>query len=280
MNEFVLESEEFRRELQNSPHEAGEVEFLRSVLRPGMHVIEAGANRGVTAVAIAREIGSVGRLYTFEPVPEFYEELKASLVRNDAQNVSAHQLALSNQPGRIELYKRGGESGITPAEDAEMLRVEATNIADFVAEHKIDRVDLLYLDCEGSELLVLRGAKRILEEQGPQIFCELHREYLKELGHSADDVTTLLTGIGYDVRPLQVENLDAETSLDDCSHIYASRPAPSQADELRRRIEDLKSRLPAHSVRASMLIELEELEEQLEWAIQESKSAESDSTEQ
>ncbi|RLC63381.1 MAG: hypothetical protein DRI48_08510, partial [Chloroflexi bacterium] len=72
MNEFVLESEEFRRELQNSPHEAGEVEFLRSVLRPGMHVIEAGANRGVTAVAIAREIGSEGRLYTFEPVPEFY----------------------------------------------------------------------------------------------------------------------------------------------------------------------------------------------------------------
>lgn len=35
-------------------------------------------------------------------------------------------------------------------------------------------------------------------------------------------------------------------------------------NELRERIEDLKARLPKHSVPAVMLIELEDLEEELE----------------
>jgi polyhydroxyalkanoate synthesis regulator phasin len=35
-------------------------------------------------------------------------------------------------------------------------------------------------------------------------------------------------------------------------------------DELERRIADLKARLPRHSVPASMLIELDDLEEELE----------------
>ena len=84
MNGFVFGAEEFQRELRDSPHHAGEVEFVQSVLSPGMHVIEAGANRGVTAVAIAKKIGGKGHLYAFEPVPEFYVELQRSLLRNDA----------------------------------------------------------------------------------------------------------------------------------------------------------------------------------------------------
>jgi hypothetical protein len=39
--------------------------------------------------------------------------------------------------------------------------------------------------------------------------------------------------------------------------------------ELERRITDLKARLPKHSVPPSMLIELDELEEELEQAQQE-----------
>ena len=46
-----------------------------------MSVIEAGANRGVTAVTIARQISDRGHLYAFEPVPEFYLEPKANLLR-------------------------------------------------------------------------------------------------------------------------------------------------------------------------------------------------------
>ena len=264
MNSFTFDSEELQRELKDNPHHAGEVEFLRSVLRPGMHVIEAGANRGVTAVATAREIGTEGRLYAFEPVPEFYAELKENLRRNDAENVSAHQLALSNRRGRIQFYKHGGGSGITPAEDAENLYVEATTVTDFLAEQGEARIDFLNLDCEGSELLVLQGARNVLEDHGPQIFCEIHRDYLGSLDQSADDVAGLLSELGYEVRPLRVEELNAESSVEECSHVYARKPSRErEMKELREKIADLKGRMPIHSARPAMFQELEELEERL-----------------
>ena len=90
MISFLFDSEALQAELRNSPHEAGEVAFLQSVLRPGMSVIEAGANRGVTAVAIARQMSDRGHLYAFEPVREFHLELKANLLRNGVKNVSVH----------------------------------------------------------------------------------------------------------------------------------------------------------------------------------------------
>ena len=42
-----------------------------------------------------------------------------------------------------------------------------------------------------------------------------------------------------------------------------------QITELKKRIADLKARLPKHSIPPAMLIELEDLEEELEQATQE-----------
>jgi Mg2+ and Co2+ transporter CorA len=47
--------------------------------------------------------------------------------------------------------------------------------------------------------------------------------------------------------------------------------------ELEDRIDEIKKSIPAHSVRAAMLIELEELEEELE-QLQEAASGESDAS--
>ena len=43
----------------------------------------------------------------------------------------------------------------------------------------------------------------------------------------------------------------------------------TQITELKKRVADLKARLPKHSIPPAMLIELEELEEELERAMQE-----------
>jgi len=190
-----------------------------------MRVIGVGANRGVTTVAVAREVGSSGHVYAFEPVPEYYAALKANLARNAADNASAHQLALSNRTGRIRFYKHGEGSGITPTDDAEVLWVEATTVGNFLSEQETTTIDLLNLDCEGSELLALEGAEAVLQEQSPQVFCEIHHEYLKELGQSVTDVASFLSRLDYTVQPLDVEKPGEKVSLEECSHIWArSRP--------------------------------------------------------
>jgi len=215
------QSDGFRHDLESSPHHAGEVAFLRSIAEPGMVVVEGGAHKGVTALALGEAVGNAGHVYAFEPVPDHYSELRANLSRQGVGNVSAYELALSDQTGRIPFYKRDDGSGITPANGGERIWVEATTVTEFVIVEEIDRVELLHLDCEGSELLVFRGARAVMEKHKPQVFCEVHREYLDELGQSVEDVIGYLQGLGYETRLVQVENLDAETSVDRCSHVYA-----------------------------------------------------------
>jgi len=186
MISFLFDSEALQAELRNSPHEAGEVAFLQSILRPGMSVIEPGANRGVTAVAIARQ--------------------------------------MSDRHERIRFYKHGAGSGITPEEAAEVLDVEAIAIMDFLTEQREDRIDFMNPDYEGSELLVLRGAQSVLEKHGPQVFCEIHHGYLHSLRQSANDIVGFLSDFGYRTKALEVEDLYAESSVAECSHIYAWRP--------------------------------------------------------
>ena len=226
MDEFTYDSPAFQRELQNQAHPAGEVRLLKSMAKPGMRVIDIGANRGLTTVALARNVGSRGHVYAFEPVPEYYDALKANLARNAADNVSAHQLALSNRTGQIRFHKHGQGSGITPTDDAELLWVEATTVASFLSEQVTSRIDILNLDCEGSELLVLEGAEAVLQEQSPQIFCEIHHEYLKELGQSVVDVARFLSRLDYVVEPLDVEKPEKKVGLEECLHIWARAYQP------------------------------------------------------
>lgn len=226
MDEFTYNSPVFQRELQNQAHPAGEIRFLKSIAEPGMRVIDIGANRGLTTVAVAREVGIRGHVYAFEPVPEYYDVLKANLARNAADNVSVHQLALSNRTTRIRFYKHGQGSGITPTDDAELLWVEATTVGDFLGEQETSRIDILNMDCEGSELLVLQGAEAVLQEQSPQIFCEIHHEYLKELGQSVRDVASLLRRLDYVIQALDVEKPAEEVDLEKCSHIWARAYQP------------------------------------------------------
>ncbi|MFW6159499.1 MAG: FkbM family methyltransferase [Planctomycetota bacterium] len=267
MTPFLYDSTGFQAELAESPHHAGEVAFLQSISTPGALAVEVGTNRGVTAIAIGRAIGRQGHLDAFEPIPEYYTELEQNLAANRGDNITAHKLALSDRAGRVRFYKDGGGSGITPADGARALSVQATTLTEFLAGRSPGRIDLLHMDCEGSELLVLQGARAVLEEQAPRIFCEIHRPKLARLGQSAGQVARFLVELGYDVRPVQVEDLDAEVDLEQCSHIFARRRIDdARVEELKEQIADLKARIPAHSVRPGMIQELEDLEEQLKAA--------------
>jgi len=71
MQIFIYNSPAFKTFLKDHPHERGEVKFLESIVEEGMNVIDIGANIGITTVAIAKKIGKGGRLYSFEPLPEY-----------------------------------------------------------------------------------------------------------------------------------------------------------------------------------------------------------------
>jgi len=225
MEPFVYDSEEFQAELAESAHARGEVAFLESMAKPGTNALDVGANRGVSTVALARKVGAAGHVYAFEPVPEYHAVLTDTLRRNQAENVSTFQLALGERRGRIPFYKHGGGSGIAPADDAEQIQVPVTTVSRFLIEHRPLSIDLISMDCEGSELDVLRGAGELLRNGGPDIFCEVHHGALEGLGQTVRMLAAFLEDLGYAIQPIAIEEAGQEVNLDECTHLRASKTA-------------------------------------------------------
>ena len=222
MAEDFICNDVFREELKQEPHHYGEVVFVESILEKGMNVIEVGGHTGVTAIAIGKAVGEAGHVYVFEPVPEYFSILKKNVKKNTMHNITLFNTGLSSTQGRVLFYKHGGGSGVTEADDAEKIEVEMTTLNDFLPNENINcPVDVINMDCEGSELNVLKGGMNILKKDHPAIFSEVHSGYLKQLNQSVNGIVDFLKGLSYQVRPVQVENLDNEMTYEECSHIYA-----------------------------------------------------------
>jgi len=214
---------EFDDFLENHPHEAAEVRFLESVLQPGMKAMDVGANMGVTTMAISRRIGQEGEVYAFEPVPRYFHMLERNLSVNSLDNVKAFPLALTDHVGTVGLYDRDLSSGIVSEEGAPKLEVSSTTIDDFTEEQAVDRIDLIAMDCEGSELLVLRGAENTLRTNRPSVFCEIHHGFLSQLGQSASDIFEYLRHLGFKVRALCDTEMRTADNIESSEYLVAHR---------------------------------------------------------
>jgi len=220
MELFLYNSAAFNDFMQHNSHEAGEVKFLESIVKEGMNVIDIGANIGITTVAVAKRIGG-GKLYSFEPVPEYFGILQKNLSANELENTEAFQLAVTDRLETIDFYQQGGFSGIIPAQGAKKFRANTTTIDRFLSDEKIDRIDLINMDCEGSELLVLREAKETLRKNKMKIFCEIHHDFLKQLGQSIGDLVKYLQSLEFEVQSVSLNDVKVGNNFEKCDYIYA-----------------------------------------------------------
>ena len=80
-----------------------EMDFLRHWLRPGMTVIDIGANHGVYSLPMARLVGPTGQVFAYEPGSETRVLLERSRDLNAATNLDISSLALSDgeREGRL-----------------------------------------------------------------------------------------------------------------------------------------------------------------------------------
>jgi FkbM family methyltransferase len=223
MELFLYDSPAFKDFLKDNPHEAGEVKFLELISQEGMHAIDIGANIGITTVAIAKRIRGVGKLYSFEPVPEYSNILKENISSNGLENVKVYEIAVTDQVGRAPFYERELSSGITFEQGAKKFEVPTTTIDRFLTAEKIVRVDLINMDCEGSELLVLRGAEETLSKNKVKIFCEIHHDFLKQLGQSVEDIIQYLQGLEFQVQSVSLDDLKTGNNFENCEYIYATK---------------------------------------------------------
>ena len=146
-------------------------EILWRLARPGMNVIDAGANIGIMTSLLAHRTATEGRVYAFEPHPSLYSTL-AENIRRFRQIYSTMLIplpfALSNHEGIVQLTwtdafrkNRGLASVSKTSSDTGGIDVPCTCLD---ALFPTAQIDILKIDVEGHESQVLEGAQSLLTD--------------------------------------------------------------------------------------------------------------------
>ncbi len=179
----------------------GETDLFQRLVRPGNHVIDAGAHVGVHTLAFARLVGPRGRVFAFEPQRLLHQTLAANVALNSVCNVYTHHMALGAKSGSLWLaddvdYSRAANFGgvrlaaVSRRADDERprYRLPMVRLDDFYDQ---PRLDFLKIDVEGMEADVLRGAEGLIRRHRPIIYAENDRK------EGARDMLELLGRHGY-----------------------------------------------------------------------------------
>jgi FkbM family methyltransferase len=133
------------------------ISLMSAALRPGMTVVDAGANIGYVSVKASKLVGPAGKVFCVEADPGNVPILQTNLWRNGCTNATVLPVAAWSERAELNLtvFPDGGgacshvSSG--PVEDS---AVPAYRLDELIDE----RVDYLKVDCEGTDHIVLSGA--------------------------------------------------------------------------------------------------------------------------
>lgn len=166
----------------------------RGRLRHGARVFDIGAHQGVVAMMLADLVGPAGQVIAIEATPHNAEVARRNAELNGLPQIRVVHAAGADVPGTLHFSPR--MNGHVAARDEASVSVRAVTVDELTAEH--GPPDVLFVDVEGFELHVLRGARRTLENHRPDLFVEVHMQAGLERFGDADDLLALIPP-GYDV---------------------------------------------------------------------------------
>jgi FkbM family methyltransferase len=153
-----------------------EIAFVRRWLRPGMRVVDIGANRGVYALTMAKRVAPEGRIWAFEPTTEAVAALARSAATNKLPNLQPIQMALGDQEGVAELH-RNADSELNSLVHRYEQALESESVTVSTLDHQQaalhwGTIDFVKIDAEGMGLAILDGGARFFAEQSPLVMFE------------------------------------------------------------------------------------------------------------
>lgn len=169
---------------------------IKDFLRKCDCAIDVGANIGGLSVAMSRIVGRRGKVVAFEANPHLESWLRNDLKANRARNVVVATKAVSIRSGeKVKFYCDDSLFGVSSGfekrgETWTEVEVETVSLDDYCREHELTP-KVIKIDVEGAEILVLRGAERLLTEGGPVVALEYQAK------HGANDPLVFLAEHGY-----------------------------------------------------------------------------------
>lgn len=187
--------------------ESETLDLMAKLLRRGDTYVDVGANIGQHALWGAQCVGAEGRVLAIEPNPEICRQLLVQRRLNRMEKrMEVAALALSDRPEVLTFeappfWNLGLSRQLTQGQEflgLEQFHVATTRLHELCQIRGIQRIRLLKIDTEGSELAVLGG----FFEPG-KILCEnIIFEYMPQdfsYGKTPEDYLRLLRKEGYEI---------------------------------------------------------------------------------
>jgi FkbM family methyltransferase len=189
------------------------VKCFREVIRPGMVVVDIGANMGYYTLLASRLVGAQGKVVAIEPELNNLHYLAKNITENSCDNVFVVPYAAGDASKPTILYlshpSRSGHSIIKPDTTASTTRNQkAVMIAldSFLPKEFYPQV--IKMDIEGAELLAIDGMEQILKNNPLEaIIVECPENGASMQGSSQHALLSRLRGFGFQCRHLDAHNV-------------------------------------------------------------------------
>lgn len=199
---------------------------LYSLVKPGMHIMDIGANIGETALEFSRLTTGSGVVYAFEPDPDTLKKLRHHITINNAKNINVIDYALGSESGFSFLGKNEYNSGGNSITASEGTKINIHTADSFVESNGISRIDFIKIDVEGYEARVLSGAQQLITKFKPVIFAEVVDSFLMNQGSSAKEMLAILKSHGYNLTDAYTgESIDLNTDFTNTHFDVIANPA-------------------------------------------------------
>jgi len=169
-------------------YEPGTASICKRLVRPGMHVVDVGANVGYYTLLFSKLVGPDGTVYAFEPHPEIYQLLKHNTKRR--KNIIILQKAVSNVNGEVEFYSSKHTTGSHGLYVPQEFVIGSTKVASVSLDSFLNgrRCDLIKIDVEGAEPLVISGMRNFITNTEKLIaIIEYNPSALQLAGHMSNE---------------------------------------------------------------------------------------------
>lgn len=181
--------------------------FLHSIIKPGMRIIDVGANEGLYAIFFAAAVGPSGMVVALEPSQREAQRLEANVRLNRFDNrVRICHKAASDRPGLASFKVAGfGHEGQNtlgdffwdlPTSDG-VVEVACSPLDDLPEISDLEPISVIKIDAEGAEFKVMKGARRLIERDRPVVLFEVNEAALARQNASRSDLYQFFASFGY-----------------------------------------------------------------------------------
>lgn len=169
----------------------------KKLVKVGDTVLDIGANIGAHTLPLARQVGSTGKVYSFEPTSWAFKKqlLNISLNPEIELRIQPLQMMLTSNSQKNLPTSIYSSWPLTKIEDSSLHEIHSgllkttngaavSTLDEFVVLQNIQKINFIKIDVDGNETDVLGGAHEILRIHKPKIVLELapycYRENMSE----------------------------------------------------------------------------------------------------